>query len=328
VDKVKEGGMFRANGHGSKTRLRRGDLVEVCPAGEILRTLDARGKLDGLPFMPEMAPYCGEKFRVYRRADKVFLDRHYVARMRETVLLEDLRCDGQAHGGCGMQCLLLWKEAWLRPAEAAEGREGPDRGRDCPSIDALPTQENGRFSCQATELIGAATRLPGWDPRQYLRDLLSRDVGVGQLGMELGLLVYNQVRHLLGRRPHGTLCGNGEDVSSGELNLRRGELVEVKSRREIAATLDASGRTRGLAFTPEMAIHCGRTYRVGGRVDKLILEWSGAMRQVPSTVILEDVTCRGIGARLCPRSCYLLWREAWLKQVADRPVGPPGEAAR
>ena len=34
--------------------LRKGDLVEVRSEEEILRTLDADGKLDGLPFMPEM----------------------------------------------------------------------------------------------------------------------------------------------------------------------------------------------------------------------------------------------------------------------------------
>src|SRR5919106_4742833 len=38
--------------------LRRGDLVEVRPAGEILATLDEHGALDGPPFMPEMVPFC------------------------------------------------------------------------------------------------------------------------------------------------------------------------------------------------------------------------------------------------------------------------------
>ena len=48
----------------------RGDTVAVRSLGEILATLDADAKLDGLPFMPEMVPYCGKSFRVVRRADK------------------------------------------------------------------------------------------------------------------------------------------------------------------------------------------------------------------------------------------------------------------
>ncbi len=49
--------------------LRAGDLVEVRSEDEILRTLDSRGTLDSLPFMPEMLPFCGKRFRVSKRAD-------------------------------------------------------------------------------------------------------------------------------------------------------------------------------------------------------------------------------------------------------------------
>ena len=48
----------------SQQPLRHGDLVEVKRPSEILATLDERGTLAGLPFMPEMAPYCGRRFTV------------------------------------------------------------------------------------------------------------------------------------------------------------------------------------------------------------------------------------------------------------------------
>ncbi len=51
-------------------RLRAGELVEVRSKAEILMTLDQHGRLDGLPFMPEMFRYCGQRFRVYKRAHK------------------------------------------------------------------------------------------------------------------------------------------------------------------------------------------------------------------------------------------------------------------
>ena len=100
------------------------------------------------------------------------------------------------------------------------------------------------------------------------------------------------------------------------LGLEPGELVEVKSRGEIQATLDSQGKNRGLSFTPEMARYCGERYRVAGRVEKMIVEWTGELRPLGNTVILEAVTCQGLFARHCPRSCYHLWREVWLKRVS------------
>ena len=44
--------------------LRRGDLVEVKEPARILATLDERGALEDLPFMPEMAVFCGRRFVV------------------------------------------------------------------------------------------------------------------------------------------------------------------------------------------------------------------------------------------------------------------------
>ena len=38
--------------------LRAGELVQVRGADEVIATLDERGELDSLPFMPEMLQYC------------------------------------------------------------------------------------------------------------------------------------------------------------------------------------------------------------------------------------------------------------------------------
>jgi hypothetical protein len=44
-------------------KLRAGDWVEVRTREEILSGLDENGRLEGLPFMPEMFNYCGQRFR-------------------------------------------------------------------------------------------------------------------------------------------------------------------------------------------------------------------------------------------------------------------------
>ena len=99
----------------SSRRLGRGPSAE-----EILATLDSEGGVDGLPFMAEMLQYCGRRFRVFKSAHKSCntLGGGGIRRMPDAVFLEDLRCDGQAHGGCQAGCLLFWKKA------VAEARRG------------------------------------------------------------------------------------------------------------------------------------------------------------------------------------------------------------
>lgn len=46
------------------------------------------------------------------------------------------------------------------------------------------------------------------------------------------------------------------------LNLRVGELVEVRSEAEILATLDENGELENLPFMPEMLQFCGQRFRV------------------------------------------------------------------
>ena len=101
------------------TKLCAGDWVEVRSKEEILRTLDKSGRMQGLPFMPQMFKYCGQRFQVYKRAHKTCDTVNPVAgrRLADGIHLS-LRCDGQAYGGCQAACLIFWKEAWLKPVDA------------------------------------------------------------------------------------------------------------------------------------------------------------------------------------------------------------------
>src|SRR5436190_17108085 len=187
-------------------KLRAGEVVEVRNRADILATLDAEGKLDALPFMPEMLQYCGARFTVYKRADKACdtVGRTGSRRMRDTVHLDGLRCDGTAHGGCQASCLLYWKEAWLkrvdrgtsvagtslRPlgADHTDGSAGPCAPCSEAALCAAtrkghqPTEPAEEvYVCQATELPKATSYLAWWDIRQYVRDLASGNVGLREL---------------------------------------------------------------------------------------------------------------------------------------------------
>src|SRR5262245_54528979 len=94
-------------------RLRAGDWVQVRTKEEILSTLDANGRLDELPFMPEMLRYCGMTMRVGKRAHKTCDPALGIGgrKMESSVHLENIRCDGSAHDRCEAGCLIFWKEA-------------------------------------------------------------------------------------------------------------------------------------------------------------------------------------------------------------------------
>lgn len=101
------------------------------------------------------------------------------------------------------------------------------------------------------------------------------------------------------------------------LNPKLGELVEVKSEREILATLDADGKNRGLLWMRGMRDYCGKTYRVFRRVETILLESNGKLRKMRNTVLLEGVMCDGSEFYGCDRSCFHYWREVWLRRVVE-----------
>jgi hypothetical protein len=100
------------------------------------------------------------------------------------------------------------------------------------------------------------------------------------------------------------------------LNLEPGELVEVRSEKEILATLDRNDKLRGMRYFRELSKHCGKKYKVYKKLKNIVLEDTGEMRTIKSpTVLLEDVICDGSFHAGCDRSCFCYWREEWLKRA-------------
>jgi hypothetical protein len=111
--------------------------------------------------------------------------------------------------------------------------------------------------------------------------------------------------------------GRQKQTPAETLDLQAGEWVEVKPLSEIIQTLDPHGKNRGLHFSEDMIPFCGGRFRVRNRLDRMILESTGEMRNVKNTVILEGVLC-GCPCVLggCPRMILQYWREIWLRRVA------------
>lgn len=150
--------------------LRRGDVVEVRSAGEILATLDDQGGIAGLPFMAEMVQHCGRRFTVDGTAERLCDTIQWSGsrRIPDTVLLGVVRCDGSGHDGCQADCRLLWKERWLRPVDPGAPPTPAPAGDEAARTALLALtsgktrqpgadgQASTRYRCQTTELYRAS----------------------------------------------------------------------------------------------------------------------------------------------------------------------------
>jgi len=337
-----------------RLNLKAGEWVEVRSREEILATLDERSCFENVPFMPEMLQYCGKKLRVYKRADKTCdnIVPWGIRRMEDSVHLEGIRCDGSGHGACQAGCLLFWKEAWLKRGdgevvsqESLHGSLAEQAGDNglvtVDNILAATQKINGEgetvYSCQATEMRNYTSYMKWWDPRQYIRDVRSGNLSDGlsdktRAGRAIDLVlsimaavrgfVISVVRERLGVN-YPFVAGRLEKTSVEKLDLQPGELVQVRSKEDIIATLDKNNRNRGLLFDSEMLPYCGGVYRVLRRVNHIIDEKTGKMMDMKfPCIVLEGVFCKSDYHRLCPKAIYSYWRENWLVRVSPNLLPP------
>jgi len=108
--------------------------------------------------------------------------------------------------------------------------------------------------------------------------------------------------------------------------LRPGDLVAVRSQREVAATLDGNGTLGGMPFMREMEVFYGQVFRVHRRVDHINdMRNKTGLRRIHDVVTLTNVRCSGSDHGGCEAECQILWKDAWLKRVpaahaAPRPI--------
>ena len=100
--------------------------------------------------------------------------------------------------------------------------------------------------------------------------------------------------------------------------LEARDLVRIRSREEIRATLDRWNQLRGCAFMEEMWRHCGTTHRVYKRVERFMDERDYLVKRCKSIVLLEGGVCEGtVDFGPCDRSCFYFWREEWLEKLHE-----------
>jgi hypothetical protein len=287
-----------------------------------------------------MLAFCGRRLTVHKVAHKLcdYIGMTGMRRMYDAVHLTESRCDGSAHGGCQNACSLYWKEQWLKRVDRDDPvTPTPDAGQRLllPLLVLNSTKEpfddgETHWSCQATEMPRAAPeKLPLKQLGQYRQDVVSGNAGALAVLKAFLVRLFNRYQDQTNRfLPRFLLIRGGlhwgflrGGVVSGrtpreDLNLQPGELVRIKSREEIMATLDANLLNRGMGFDAEMSRFCGRTARVKARATRIVDERSGRMLTMKNPcIILEDIVCEGAFTANCPREYVCWWREIWLERA-------------
>jgi len=319
-------------------RFRAGDRVVVRPIDDILATLDVDGTLRGLPFMPEMLGLCGQSFYVERRAEKTCVDiapelgvyphRRFID--NDVVVLSGPRCDGRAHDGCKRACKIFWKEEWLRPFESGDSpAESAASGRAAAGLKTKSDEH--RYFCQSTQLRIATEEFPGrkkpWMLRVVLREIHNGDRTVAEIVKLIALTVWQVVMEAVHGK--GWLQGpHRETTPAASLGLKPGDKVRIKSRAEMVGTLNQRRRNRGMSISSRMTLYCEGQAEVLDRLDRMIDERSGLMREMRDTVTLKNLRrsssvasaseclCENVLGD-CPRGEPMYWREIWLERRTE-----------
>lgn len=112
--------------------LRPGDVVEVLTREEILSTLDANRRCDGLEFMEAMAEFCGQRLVVRKKVRLLFDEgnKRFLKVKRPRYILEGAICEGVSaydKEGCDRSCFFFWSPRWLRRAPSTDGADAGSR---------------------------------------------------------------------------------------------------------------------------------------------------------------------------------------------------------
>jgi len=302
----------------SRLKLRAGDIVEVRSFEEIASTLGTDGTLAGLPFQPEMRKYCGGTFKVLRPLKKLIIENANTGLrgIRNTVLLDRINCDGQYHHDCTRYCFFLWREAWLKRAGHKQHPADPPADSNNSTVQP-PRQALSPLAdhCQSMALVEATYALPIWNVRQYFWDITDNSMPFLKRIILISVSFARHVKKLLRLSLPNRLGSHLDKTPSIDFALQSGDWVEIKSMDEITATLDSTGKNRGLAFTKEMKKFCGRKFSVLKPVDQIIIEGTGEIKRLSQTVILDRANCDGQPHFGCGRNCYLMWRKIWLEKT-------------
>lgn len=100
--------------------LQPGDLVEVKALDEIVATLSVNQRNRNLWFDREMIRYCGRRFTVLRRVDRLLDEKtgHMIQTKTPSIILDGVVCVGDYHKLCPREDYAFFREIWLKKVDS------------------------------------------------------------------------------------------------------------------------------------------------------------------------------------------------------------------
>jgi hypothetical protein len=127
------------------------------------------------------------------------------------------------------------------------------------------------------------------------------------------------VRTLYSWKQPSRVKGKAEPSAPAPIyHLQAGDVIRVRSKDEIEATLDPFKELKGCAFLEYMWQYCGTTQKVLQPVERFLDERDYKVKKARGVVLLEGVLCHGTPVfGRCDRACHLFWREEWLEKLEN-----------
>ena len=123
--------------------------------------------------------------------------------------------------------------------------------------------------------------LSSLEPTQYPQDFISRNVTPKHLLWYGALAFLKTIKvRLRGLKKSGPSASKPKTPASATLGLQADDMVRVRPKEEIMATLNEEHKNFGLTFESDMKQFCGSTHRVLRRVERVIDEGTGKMRAI------------------------------------------------
>jgi hypothetical protein len=113
--------------------LQPGEIVRVKSLDEIMKTVTLDWKNRGMIWDPEMAPFCGNTYRVLRRVNQIIDEKtgKMIVMKNPCIVLDSVVCEAR-YNSCRMFCprsiYPYWREVWLERVEAAQASQATEVG--------------------------------------------------------------------------------------------------------------------------------------------------------------------------------------------------------
>ncbi len=180
------------------------------------------------------------------------------------------------------------------------------------------------IQCQIQQLPGLSERyaeIPAESLLRKLRLAIRRRLNSHQVRLlkTRSSRFIDRVMNFTRARHRAPLAVNDPYISA----FRPGDLVRIRSRAEIDATLNRWGQLKGCTFMPsEMTPYCNTIQRVFKPMERFVDERDYHVKKASGIILLESVHCQGTtDYGRCDRSCFFFWREEWLEKLDPANTG-------